>query len=173
MAEGRLYEVDMRLRPSGSKGPVATAFSGFENYQMNDAWTWEHLALTRARVVAGNPDLGADIEAVRSRVLAAKSNGAEAQRDVASMRRRIAQAKAPDGPLDAKIGAGRLQDVELAGQLAALMIGHTGRATVDQIETGVAAGVLSAAGRGGINGCGGVVLVGTGCRTAGHGGWAS
>ena len=73
MAEGRLYEVDMRLRPSGGKGPVATAFSGFEGYQMGDAWTWEHLALTRALVVAGDAALGDDIESVRSKVLAAKS----------------------------------------------------------------------------------------------------
>jgi len=61
------------------------------------------------------------------------------------MRRRIAQAKAPDGPLDAKIGAGRLQDVELTGQLIALGAGFSGRGTMDQIEAGVAAGALNAA----------------------------
>mgnify|MGYP002653933729 CR=1 FL=1 len=51
MAEGRLYEVDMRLRPSGRQGPVATSIESFRAYQMDEAWTWEHLALTRARVV--------------------------------------------------------------------------------------------------------------------------
>ena len=76
MPEGRLYEVDMRLRPSGGRGPVATAFSGFEIYQMEQAWTWEHLALTRARVVAcGDASLARDIEDVRARVLKAKANG--------------------------------------------------------------------------------------------------
>ena len=143
MAEGRLYEVDMRLRPSGGKGPVATAFSGFEGYQMGDAWTWEHLALTRALVVAGDAALGDDIESVRSKVLAAKSGNDAVRADVADMRRRIAQAKSPDGPWDAKIGAGRLQDIELTGQMVALLAGHTGRATQDQIAAGVAAGRLS------------------------------
>lgn len=143
MAEGRLYEVDMRLRPSGGKGPVATAFSGFEAYQMGDAWTWEHLALTRALVVAGDAALGDDIESVRSKVLAAKSGNDAVRADVADMRRRIAQAKSTDGPWDAKIGAGRLQDIELTGQMVALLAGHTGRATQDQIAAGVAAGRLS------------------------------
>ncbi|HSG54782.1 MAG TPA: glutamine-synthetase adenylyltransferase, partial [Paracoccaceae bacterium] len=53
MAEGKLYEVDMRLRPSGTQGPVATSLTSFRDYQMNEAWIWEHLALTRARAVAG------------------------------------------------------------------------------------------------------------------------
>ncbi|MDC1501044.1 glutamine-synthetase adenylyltransferase [Octadecabacter sp.] len=143
MAEGRLYEVDMRLRPSGGKGPVATAFSGFEGYQMGDAWTWEHLALTRALVVAGDAALGDDIESARSKVLTAKSGNDAVRADVADMRRRIAQAKSPDGPWDAKIGTGRLQDIELTGQMVALLAGHTGRATQDQIAAGVAAGRLS------------------------------
>ena len=143
MAEGRLYEVDMRLRPSGGQGPVATAFSGFETYQMQDAWTWEHLALTRARVVAGDAGLGADVEAVRTRVLAAKADGADVLANVADMRRRIASVKAPDGQLDAKIGAGRLQDIELTGQMVALRVGATVRATPDQIKAGVSAGALS------------------------------
>lgn len=145
MSEGRLYEVDMRLRPSGGKGPVATAFSGFENYQMNEAWTWEHLALTRARVVAGDAGVGADVEAVRARVLTAKSGVPSIAQDVGDMRRRIAQAKPPDGAWDAKIGAGRLQDVELTAQLVALIAGDTARATADQIAGGVVAGMLDVA----------------------------
>lgn len=136
MAEGRLYEVDMRLRPSGGQGPVATAFSGFEAYQMEQAWTWEHLALTRARVVAGSAGLAADVEAVRTRVLTAKANGETVAQDVGDMRRRIAGAKAPTGSFDAKIGAGRLQDIELAGQMVALQAGVTSRATADQVAAG-------------------------------------
>lgn len=136
MAEGRLYEVDMRLRPSGGQGPVATAYSGFENYQMNEAWTWEHLALTRARVVAGEEALAAEVETVRARVLAAKATGETVGRDVGDMRRRIASAKAPDGAWDAKIGKGRLQDVELAGQMVALQAGQTARSTAQQVASG-------------------------------------
>ncbi|MCF2872265.1 glutamine-synthetase adenylyltransferase [Octadecabacter sp. G9-8] len=145
MAEGRLYEVDMRLRPSGGKGPVATAFSGFEGYQMADAWTWEHLALTRAKVVAGDDSLARDVETIRARVLDAKSTGASVLADVSDMRRRIGQAKQPDGLWDAKIGAGRLQDIELAGQTMALRAGHTGRTTADQIAAGVAGGAIGVA----------------------------
>jgi len=143
MAEGRLYEVDMRLRPSGGQGPVATSFARFEPYQLDEAWTWEHLALTRARVVAGDADLASDVEAARRRVLAAKKGGKTVLQDVADMRRRIAGAKAPQGPFDAKIGAGRLQDIELAGQTMALRSGSVARATYDQ----VAAGPLNAADR--------------------------
>src|SRR2546430_13773172 len=60
---GRLYDVDMRLRPSGRSGPVATSIASFENYQHNEAWTWEHMALTRARVVAGAAALAARVQA--------------------------------------------------------------------------------------------------------------
>ena len=70
-AEGRLYEVDMRLRPSGRQGPVATGFAAFQAYQKTEAWTWEHLALTRARVIVGNNALGQEITEFRARLLAA------------------------------------------------------------------------------------------------------
>ena len=65
--EGALYEVDMRLRPSGQKGPVATQLSSFASYQANEAWTWEHMALTRARVIAGSRELGGRVEGRDSR----------------------------------------------------------------------------------------------------------
>ena len=70
MAEGRLYEVDMRLRPSGRQGPVATAFEAFKTYQNEEAWTWEHLALTRARAVTGDGGLAQKVEAFRLELLA-------------------------------------------------------------------------------------------------------
>ena len=66
-AEGSLYQVDMRLRPSGNQGPVATSLASFIDYQRNSAWTWEHLALTRARVVSGPPELRQIIERTISR----------------------------------------------------------------------------------------------------------
>src|SRR6202035_5040666 len=63
---GKLYDVDMRLRPSGRSGPVATSIAAFESYQRNEAWTWEHLALTRARVVSAPPDFARRLaEAIR------------------------------------------------------------------------------------------------------------
>ena len=75
-AEGMLYDVDMRLRPSGQKGPVATQLSSFVDYQANEAWTWEHMALTRARVVSGPPALRAAVEtAIRDVLLKRRATG--------------------------------------------------------------------------------------------------
>ena len=145
MAEGRLYEVDMRLRPSGRAGPVATSLDAFTSYQMDEAWTWEHLALTRARPVAGDQGVGADVDAVRRAVLATKGQGAKVRADLAEMRARIVAAKPQDGPWDAKIGAGRLQDTELFCQAAALISGSPARDAADQLAAGVAHGWLNAA----------------------------
>jgi glutamate-ammonia-ligase adenylyltransferase len=123
---------------------VATSIQSFESYQMTEAWTWEHLALTRARVLAGPGELAARVEAVRRSVLAAKSGGETVRTDVADMRRRLAEAKPPEGPLDAKRGPGRMMDVELLAQLGALIAG-SGARTVDlQLAAGQKAGVLTA-----------------------------
>jgi glutamate-ammonia-ligase adenylyltransferase len=143
-AEGRLYEVDMRLRPSGRQGPVATQFSSFARYQREDAWTWEHLALTRARVVAGEPGLAAEVEAVRREVLALRGGARDVRADVGEMRARIAAAKSPRGSFDAKVGPGRLQDIELCAEAAALLAGSPARRVEEQLADGVAAGVLRA-----------------------------
>ncbi len=145
MPNGRLYEVDMRLRPSGRQGPVATSLAAFEDYQRNEAWTWEHLALTRARAIAGDGGLAAEIEAFRRALLRDKSAGQSVLADVAEMRGRIAEAKVPQGLWDAKIGAGRLQDIELLAQTGALLAGSPARELPDQIAAGVATGFLSAA----------------------------
>ncbi|WP_372885235.1 glutamine-synthetase adenylyltransferase [Shimia sp.] len=145
MAQGRLYEVDMRLRPSGTQGPVATSVASFRDYQRTQAWTWEHLALTRARPVAGEGALMAEIEAFRQALLARPSDAAAMRRDVTEMRARIAAAKAPHSIWDAKIGAGRLQDIELTAQAAALMAGSPGRSVAAGLAAGVAIGWLDAA----------------------------
>ena len=145
MAEGRLYEVDMRLRPSGRQGPVATALAAFRDYQRDKAWTWEHLALTRARPVAGDSALGAEIESFRRTLLAEKAVGASVLEDVADMRRRIAEAKTGAGPWDPKIGAGRLQDIELFAQTAALRAGSPAHDLTGQLQAGVAGGWPDAA----------------------------
>ncbi len=143
MAEGRLYEVDMRLRPSGRKGPVATSLTSFGRYQREEAWTWEHLALTRARPVAGPEALREAIETERRDVLAEKAEGETVLEDVAAMRARIAEAKSPDGVFDAKIGPGRLQDMELLAQTAALRAGSPVRDFAGQLESGIASGWLT------------------------------
>lgn len=145
MSEGRLYEVDMRLRPSGTQGPVATSWQSFSNYQQNEAWVWEHLALTRARRVAGSTELGEDVEALR-RALLGKRPAEEVLGEVAKMRRRIAAAKSPDGALDAKIGAGRMLDIELIAQAGALIGGCAAPGTMAGLDAAATAGVLTTAG---------------------------
>lgn len=137
MAEGRLYEVDMRLRPSGRQGPVATSFGAFRTYQMEEAWTWEHLALTRARLITGEAGLQAEVEAFRRAVLLAKGQGARVLPDVADMRRRLNEAKPATSDLDAKSGPGHLMDIELVGQMLALRSGNPARATMAQLAAGL------------------------------------
>ncbi len=143
MPEGRLYEVDMRLRPSGRGGPVATSIQSFTSYQETEAWTWEHLALTRARPLMGAAVLMAEVEAFRRDLLAAKGKGAAVRKDVAEMRARLALAKPARGAWEAKNGPGRLMDVELMAQTAALLTGSPARGVERQIEAGRKGGILS------------------------------
>lgn len=143
MAEGRLYEVDMRLRPSGRQGPVATSIHSFRDYQLTEAWTWEHLALTRARPLAGNPDLRAEFESLRRDVLAAKATGQTVLADVADMRARLASAKPASNAWDAKNGPGRLMDIELLAQTACLRAGDPARRVEPQLRAGVKRQFLS------------------------------
>ncbi len=143
MAEGRLYEVDMRLRPSGRQGPVATSIEAFRSYQLEEAWTWEHLALTRARVMAGDPDLAGVVETFRRAVFAAKGGGDKVLSDVAEMRARLQAAKPPLGSWEAKNGAGRLMDIELLAQTCALRLADPARRVEQQLRAGVKGGILS------------------------------
>jgi [glutamine synthetase] adenylyltransferase / [glutamine synthetase]-adenylyl-L-tyrosine phosphorylase len=123
-AEGRLYEVDMRLRPSGQKGPVATQFLSFEEYQTNQAWTWEHMALTRARVISGPPDLTERIEAAIRNVLVAPRDPVKLAADVREMRERIWSEKGTDDIWDLKQARGGLVDIEFIAQF--LQLRHAG-----------------------------------------------
>lgn len=145
MSQGKLYEVDMRLRPSGNKGPVATSLASFESYQKTEAWVWEHLALTRGQVIAGPDALATDVEAMRQEVLAIDQDKAKILGDVAEMRDRIAAAKTPHGVWDAKIGAGRLQDIELLAQAGALIAGQAARDIPNGLVAAQDAGVISGA----------------------------
>jgi glutamate-ammonia-ligase adenylyltransferase len=120
-AEGVLYDVDLRLRPSGNKGPVATRLPAFVKYQREDAWTWEHMALTRARVIAGSPQMrpktqGA-IEAIGSRPGEPKRLRA----DVRDMRRLVETEKPPENAWDFKLIPGGLVDIEFSAQLMMLL----------------------------------------------------
>ena len=143
MAEGRLYEIDMRLRPSGRQGPVATALESFRGYQMSEAWGWEHLALTRARAVAGDAGLCADIEAIRRTVLAEKGQGETVARDITEMRARLNTAKPRGSVWEVKDGPGGLRDIELFAQGAALIAGDPARTTLDQIAVAERIGWLT------------------------------
>lgn len=146
MSHGKLYEVDMRLRPSGNKGPVATSLAAFQNYQRDEAWVWEHLALTRAAVIAGPDALTKTVEQFRVELLSKKSGVDEVLTEVADMRRRIAAAKTPRSPLEAKIGPGRLQDIELFAQAGALIGGIAARDIPAGLQAAEAAGVIDAQG---------------------------
>lgn len=120
-ARGRLYEVDMRLRPSGNSGPVATSLTSFTDYQKSEAWTWEHLALTRARVIAGAPQVCAKVEEALDAVMGLPRDESAALRDMIEMRDKIFQTKSTRGQWDAKFENGALQDLELMAQLGALL----------------------------------------------------
>ncbi len=145
MSQGRLYEVDMRLRPSGNQGPVATSWASFTNYQQNEAWVWEHLALTRAGVVAGDPGLTEDIEAFRAELLSRPRDHAQVLNEVAEMRTRLAAAKSPLGIWDAKNGAGRMMDIELMAETGALLSGEIKHDVHAGLDGAVAAGLLDVA----------------------------
>ncbi len=111
-AEGALYEVDTRLRPQGSQGPLAVSFDSFARYQRESAWTWEHMALTRARVLCGSPAARQDLEAIIASVLDAPRDSTELRASLLTMRAEMAAHKAPKGPLDAKLLRGGLVDLE-------------------------------------------------------------
>ncbi len=122
---GPLYEVDTRLRPSGAQGPLVVSLDGFEKYQRQDAWTWEHMALTRARPVFGSPSARARVQAIIDAVL----QGARPERDIRAealrMRADMAAHKPPKGPLDAKLLDGGLVDLEFAVHVTQL-VHHAG-----------------------------------------------
>jgi len=148
-AERRLWDIDMRLRPSGSKGPVAVNLSGFEKYHLEDAWTWERMALTRARPVAGPPALKRRVQAMLRAVLT-RPPVAAVLADATAMRRRLLRELPAEGPWDVKAMPGGLMEVEFIAQ--ALQLHHgAARPEVLAVTTRVAlarlakAGALSAA----------------------------
>jgi len=123
--DGQLYAVDMRLRPSGNKGPVAVSLSGFRRYHAESAWTWERMALTRARVVAGPPALRDRVEAAIAEALAHAGAAATIRADAAAMRARMVRELPPDGPWDVKLRPGGLIEVEFIAQVLQLVHAQT------------------------------------------------
>ncbi|MGN6142531.1 MAG: bifunctional [glutamine synthetase] adenylyltransferase/[glutamine synthetase]-adenylyl-L-tyrosine phosphorylase [Mesorhizobium sp.] len=119
-AEGVLYELDLRLRPSGNKGPVATHVEAFRKYQRQDAWTWEQMALTRARAIAGEPELAAEIDAEVAAILALPRDAAKVRAEAAEMRALIEEEKPPRDLWDIKLVPGGLIDLEFIAQVATL-----------------------------------------------------
>ena len=131
-AEGALYEVDMRLRPSGLKGPVATKLSSFVDYQASEAWTWEHMALTRARVIAGSRELAARVEAAIHRALIEPRDRAIIAADVRDMRQRIATEKGTADIWNLKQVRGGLVDLEFIAQHLQLVSAAADPAVLDR-----------------------------------------
>ena len=121
--DGPLYAVDMRLRPSGNKGPVAVSLDAFRKYHQADAWTWERMALTRARVVAGSPAITRRTEAAIADALAQPRDAAQTRADAASMRARMLRELPPAGPWDVKLRAGGGIEVEFIAQTLQLVAG--------------------------------------------------
>lgn len=111
-AQGALYEIDTRLRPQGAQGPLAVSCEAFEKYQRKAAWTWEHMALARARVLVGSRKGRDTLEAIIRTVMRRPRKAENVRAQVSGMRAQMAQYKAPAGPLDVKRQRGGLIDCE-------------------------------------------------------------
>jgi glutamate-ammonia-ligase adenylyltransferase len=133
-AQGILYELDLRLRPSGNKGPVATHIDSFVKYQREQAWTWEHMALTRARPIAGDEAFLARVEREVQAVIARPRDAAKLAKDALEMRALIEEEKPPRDIWDLKLIPGGLIDLEFIAQVAML----SGKVTGTERPTGTA-----------------------------------
>jgi glutamate-ammonia-ligase adenylyltransferase len=147
---GTLYEVDMRLRPTGSKGPAAVSLQSFVAYHASESWTWEHMALTRARVVAGPPGLRGKLESAIRRRLTGAGDGARVIADARAMRARMAETFSDGSPWDLKYAKGGLVDIEFIAQALQLVHAPTqpevlNPNTIAALHNLGAAGILSGA----------------------------
>lgn len=120
-SSGILYEVDARLRPSGAAGMLVSTVAAFEDYQRNEAWTWEHQALVRARVVYGEPAIKQQFEQIRQRILCRERDGDALRTEVREMREKMRQHHASkDSGFDIKADAGGITDIEFIAQYLVL-----------------------------------------------------
>jgi len=123
-AAGKLYDVDTRLRPQGAQGPLVVSLDSFERYQREEAWTWEHMALLRARPVYGSDHAKAEVHRIIDDLLGPQREPVKLAQDAAEMRDKIAAHKPPKGALDIKGGPGGLVDLEFAMQVTQLASGR-------------------------------------------------
>jgi [glutamine synthetase] adenylyltransferase / [glutamine synthetase]-adenylyl-L-tyrosine phosphorylase len=145
---GSLYKVDLRLRPSGRSGPIATQIGRFKAYQEGEAWTWEHMALTRARMISGSPEFVGRVEEVIREVLCRERDARLVAGDILEMRRAIATEKGDQNPWDLKYVSGGLIDLEFAAQYLQLI--HASQhpeildpSTIKTLDAAARLGVLS------------------------------
>ncbi len=145
--EGVAYAVDMRLRPSGRAGPLATHIDAFTHYQTHDAWTWEHMALVRARPVCGDAELCRQIETVIAKVVSRKRDTDALKRDIRAMREKIDAARGSTDPWTLKMVRGGLVDLEFTAQYAVLagLDRISGEPTGQTLLRAGKAGILQAA----------------------------
>ena len=151
---GKLYEVDMRLRPSGNSGMLVTTLAAFERYQQKEAWTWEHQALVRARVVAGAPDLADKFTQVRLQILQQPRDLEVLRKDVGEMRRKMreqlgtsARTRSENPEIfHLKQDAGGIVDIEFMVQYAALAWAYQAPRIVQYTDNIRILGSLEAAG---------------------------
>jgi glutamate-ammonia-ligase adenylyltransferase len=143
-----LYEIDMRLRPSGRAGPVASHIESFAQYQNQEAWTWEHMALTRARVISASSEFRGKIERIIREVLTRPRDAVAVASDVAEMRRAIALEKGEDDVWDLKYAAGGIVDIDFIAQYLQLV--HAAEkpdildvSTLEVLDSAARLGVLS------------------------------
>ena len=113
-AAGPLYDVDTRLRPQGAQGMLAVSLDAFEAYQRSEAWTWEHMALCRARPLTGSAPARKKVRDLICDILSKPADPGKIRRDAAEMRTEMARHKPAAGPLDIKLGPGGLVDLEFA-----------------------------------------------------------
>ncbi|MHB1581431.1 MAG: bifunctional [glutamate--ammonia ligase]-adenylyl-L-tyrosine phosphorylase/[glutamate--ammonia-ligase] adenylyltransferase, partial [Acidithiobacillus sp.] len=139
---GLLYQIDMRLRPSGQSGPLVTTLDAFSRYQRESAWTWEHQALTRARWIAGDAALGARFTSLRAEILGQPRHPGQLAEDVRSMRQRIYRSKTiAQNAFHLKLSPGGLTDIEFLVQFA--MLGTCSQQPTLCQDTGTAAGIAA------------------------------
>ena len=146
LRNGTLYEIDLRLRPSGRKGPVAVSLASFESYQETEAETWEHMALSRARPVAGDPELNAALMGAIARIIARPRDAIKTAREIATMRKLMDDERQASGRFDLKLMPGGLVDIEFIAQFFVLT-----RASEHQVLAGTTVrSVIASSGEAGL-----------------------
>ena len=123
---GKLYDTDMRLRPSGSSGPLVSQIDSFRDYQINDAWTWENQAIVRARAICGDPELARRFEVIRKEVLARPRDREILRKEVSDMRERLRREnhRSKTGVFHLKQDRGGMVDIEFLAQYLVLLKSH-------------------------------------------------